>query len=216
MELVNEFRVAVPIDQAWTVLNDIERIWPCMPGAELQSIDGDVFTGAVKVKVGPITAQYKGQATFVERDEIAHRAVIKAEGKESRGQGNANALITALLTVDGDATKVSVTTDLTISGKVAQFGRGVLADVSGKLFQQFVTALEADVLSSSNAAGEPGEVPPVVADAPETTSVADQQVSATEPVNLLGAVALPIAKRVAPLALALLIGYWLLRRRARH
>src|SRR5256714_7919732 len=126
-----------------------------MPGAELQEVEGDEYRGIVKVKVGPITAQYKGKATFVERDEQAGRLVLRAEGRDTRGQGNANATITATLQPDGDGTQVSVTTDLTVTGKVAQFGRGVLADVSGKLLGQFVSCLESDVLGGggSSASG---------------------------------------------------------------
>ena len=104
MELTNEFRVGVPVERAWEVLTDVERIAPCMPGAQLQEIEGDEYRGVVKVKVGPITAQYKGAARFVERDEAAHRAVLRAEGRETRGQGNANATITAQLDPDGDGT----------------------------------------------------------------------------------------------------------------
>ncbi|MGH9138683.1 MAG: SRPBCC family protein, partial [Acidimicrobiales bacterium] len=141
MELTNEFRVGVPVEHAWQVLTDVERIAPCMPGAQLQEVEGDEYRGIVKVKVGPITAQYKGKALFVERDDAAHRAVLRAEGRETRGQGNANATITASLVPDGDGTAVTVVTDLTVTGKVAQFGRGVLADVSAKLLGQFVECL---------------------------------------------------------------------------
>ena len=162
MELTNEFRVAVPIHEAWTLLTDVERIAPCMPGAELQEIEGDEYRGIVKVKVGPITAQYKGKATFQERDEPAGKAVLRAEGRDTRGQGNANATITAQLVTDGDGTKVTVTTDLTVTGRVAQFGRGVLADVSSKLLGQFVECLEANVL---------GEAPPPPPAPPEITSM---------------------------------------------
>ena len=147
MELVNDFTVDVPVDEAWKTLTDVERIAPCLPGAQLQEIEGDVYRGVVKVKVGPILAQFKGQATFLERDETNHRAVLKAEGRDTGGKGNASALITAQLdSVDADSTKVTVTTDLTITGKVAQFGRGALADVSTKLLNQFVDQLETTVL----------------------------------------------------------------------
>ena len=132
MELNNEFRVAVPAAKTWEVLSDVERVAPCIPGAQLLSVDGDEFTGAVKVKVGPITVSYKGEAAFQEKDEAAQRVVIKANGKETRGSGNAAALVTAQLKDEGDATHVVITTDLTISGKAAQFGRGVLADVSSE------------------------------------------------------------------------------------
>src|SRR5438874_7584063 len=131
-----------------------------MPGAELQEIDGEEYPGVVKVKVGPITAQYKGKATFVERDEAAHRAVLRAEGRDVRGQGNANATITATLVPEGEGTKVKVVTDLTITGRAAQFGRGVMADVSTKLLGQFVSCLEKNVLgagASAAAASASGE-----------------------------------------------------------
>jgi carbon monoxide dehydrogenase subunit G len=153
MELTNEFRVGVPLQEAWTLLTDVERIAPCMPGAELQEIEGDEYRGIVKVKVGPITAQYKGKATFIERDESGGKAVLRAEGRDTRGQGNANATITAALISDGAGTKVTVTTDLTVTGRVAQFGRGVLAEVSAKLLNQFVECLEDKVLGGEVPAG---------------------------------------------------------------
>src|ERR1700761_3190310 len=124
MELKNDFHVSVPIEVAWAALTDLERIAPCMPGAELQEVEGDEYRGIVKVKVGPISAQYKGTATFVETDEAAGRMVLKASGRDTRGQGNASATITATMSPDGSGTNVSVVTDLTITGKVAQFGRG--------------------------------------------------------------------------------------------
>jgi carbon monoxide dehydrogenase subunit G len=147
MELHNDFRVSVGPPEAWKVLSDVERIAPLLPGAQLQEVEGSDYRGIVKVKVGPITAQYKGTATFVEQDETAGRMVLKATGRDTRGQGNANAMITLTMSPDGDGTKVTVATDLTITGKVAQFGRGVLADVSGKLVTQFVDALERDLES---------------------------------------------------------------------
>jgi uncharacterized protein len=147
MELAHEFTVNTPIDRAWAVLTDVERIAPCMPGAELTEVDGDTYHGLVKVKVGPITAQYKGTASFVEKDRAAHRAVLKAAGRDARGQGNASATVTAVMTEQGDGTRVAITTNMTVSGRVAQFGRGVMADVTAKLLQQFVDNLEADVLA---------------------------------------------------------------------
>jgi carbon monoxide dehydrogenase subunit G len=152
MELTHEFRVDVPVPDAWKVLTDVEHIAPMLPGAQLQEVEGDEYRGVVKVKVGPIQAQYKGAATFVERDEAAGKVVLKASGRDTRGQGNATAVITANMTPDGDGTKVSVVTDLTVTGKVAQFGRGVMAEVSSKLLGQFVDALEADISSSGRAA----------------------------------------------------------------
>jgi hypothetical protein len=156
VDLTNEFRVAVPVERAWEVLTDVERIAPCMPGAQLQEIEGDEYRGIVKVKVGPITAQYKGAARFVEQDEAGHRAVLRAQGRETRGQGNANATITAQLEPDGDGTKISVVTDLTITGRVAQFGRGVLADVSAKLLGQFADCLETKLLAGEESGGAAG------------------------------------------------------------
>lgn len=153
MELNNEFEVNAPIDKAWAVLTDVERIAPCLPGAQLQEVEGDEYRGIVKVKVGPITAQYKGAATFVERDDENHRAVLKADGRDTRGAGNASALITAQAVAVGDRTKVTVSTDLTVTGKVAQFGRGVMADVSAKLMGQFADNLE-KLLESDNAPAE--------------------------------------------------------------
>ena len=207
MELTNEFSVSVPVDEAWQVLTDLERIAPCMPGAELQEVEGDDYRGIVKVKVGPITAQYKGTATFQERDEAGHRAVIRAEGRDTRGQGNASATITATLVAESGGTHVSVLTDLTVTGKVAQFGRGVLADVSGKLLDQFVDALESDVLSGGSAASAPAATDP----APTGPRKIDSRPA--EPVDLLGAAGSPVVKRVGPIIGAVVVVLWLLRRR---
>ena len=164
MELTNDFRVGLDVDRAWAVLTDLERIAPCMPGAQLQEIEGDEYRGIVKIKVGPITAQYKGQATFVDQDAVNHVAVLRAEGRETRGQGNANATITATLVPDGDGTAVTVVTDLVVTGRVAQFGRGVLVEVSAKLLDQFVDCLEKTVLAgestSSSAPAAPIPPPP--------------------------------------------------------
>ena len=147
MELSNEFEVPVPIEQAWAILTDLERIAPCLPGAQLQEVEGEVYRGIVKVKVGPITAQYKGQAVLVEKDDVNHVALLEATGRDTKGAGNASANIKAELTAKGNITHVSVLTDLTVTGKVAQFGRGVLGDVSAKLLTQFVSNLEATVLA---------------------------------------------------------------------
>jgi uncharacterized protein len=210
MELVNEFRVPVSIDRAWEVLTDVERIAPCIPGAQLLTVDGDDFTGAVKVKVGPITVQYRGSASFEDKDASAHRAVIRANGKETRGQGNAAAVVTAELKDEGDSTSCVLTTDLTISGKAAQFGRGVLADVATKLIGQFAERLEADVLAGPSAAPstETSPVPTVSADTPDDAASVD----------LLSVMAVPIAKRAAPaaagFAVGIAIGFLLGRRRS--
>ena len=147
MEIEDSFRVDLPVDDTWRVLLDIERIAPCLPGAQLQEIAGEEYRGVVKVKVGPITAQYKGAAHVESRDDATHTAVIIGSGRDTRGQGNASATITMNLTPDGTGTQVKVSTELSITGKVAQFGRGVMADVSAKLLAQFVANLERDVLS---------------------------------------------------------------------
>ncbi|MDT4957358.1 MAG: hypothetical protein QOD31_1157 [Pseudonocardiales bacterium] len=141
MQLEHSFTVPVGIDDAWRVLLDIELIAPCMPGAAIESVDGDNFTGIVKVKLGPIGLTYKGKASFIEKDEAAHRAVIDARGRDSRGSGTANAKVSATLTESGGSTRVDVLTDLDITGKPAQFGRGVMVDVGNKLIGQFAECL---------------------------------------------------------------------------
>ena len=156
MEMNNSFEVTCPIDEAWTVLTDVERIAPCLPGARLTGVEGSKFQGIVKVKVGPITSQYRGTAEFAERDDAAHRAVISAKGRDTRGAGNASAKITAQLeAVDAGTTRVDVHTNLMITGKVAQFGRGVMADVSARLMRQFADNL-ADMITASREEAEPG------------------------------------------------------------
>src|SRR6476469_7248837 len=141
-KLLNEFTVNRPIEETWTVLTDVELIAPCMPGAQLQEIEGDIYRGLVKVKLGAITTSFKGQASFTERDDTGHRAVLKAEGRDTGGKGNADALITATLeSVSPEVTKCVVATDLRVTGKVAQFGRGIMADVSKKIMGQFATNL---------------------------------------------------------------------------
>jgi carbon monoxide dehydrogenase subunit G len=137
------------------LLTDIERIAPMMPGAQLTEVEGEEYRGVVKVKVGPITAQYKGAAEWVEQDEATGRAVLKASGRDTKGQGNATARIIATMTPEGERTRVKVETELTVTGKVAQFGRGVLAEVSSKLLDQFVASLEAD-LEAAGASGRKG------------------------------------------------------------
>lgn len=236
MELTHEFRVAVPPEEAWAVLTDVERIAPCLPGAELQEVEGDEYRGVVKVKVGPITAQYKGKAHFVEQDQSVGRAVLRAEGRDTRGQGNANATITATLTPDGDGTRVEVVTDLAISGRVAQFGRGVLADVSAKLLDQFVESLHQDLLSGGAAAAAataPAAPTPSDEAAPSAADVAAANGSSTrasggpegvrriegpvaQPVDLFETAGSSVAKRAIPALVALLLIVLGLRRRHRR
>ena len=158
MELKSDFEVSVGVDRAWEVLTSPELIAPCLPGARLDEVEGDEFRGAVKVKVGPISAEYRGKATMIEMNRDDLRIVIRAEGRDTRGAGNAAADITALMEAATETTtRVEVTTDLKISGKVAQFGRGVLGDVSAKLMGKFVDNLE-EMLTES-AAEEAGEEP---------------------------------------------------------
>ncbi|MHB1712270.1 MAG: SRPBCC family protein [Acidimicrobiales bacterium] len=158
MKIDNEFTVGVPIDTAWAVLTDLEGIAPCMPGAQLTGSEGDTYTGKVKIKVGPVTTEFTGTAVFSERDEARHRAVIDAKGRDARGSGNASATITAQLRAEGDHTVVSVGTDLKISGKLAQFGSSMIAEVSEKLLGQFVTCLESTLAGRSETPG-PGPGP---------------------------------------------------------
>ena len=197
MKLEHDFTVPAPIDEAWKVLLDVERIAPCMPGATLLTVDGDDFTGTVKVKVGPIQVTYKGQAKFVERDESGHRAVIEASGKEARGSGTAAATVTTVLVADGDSTRVNVETDLNITGRPAQFGRGVMAEVGTKLIGQFASCL-ADELGSS-AAGSTAS-PAAGSATPDGTS---STASADEPVQAAAApptTAAPVEAAPAPAA----------------
>ncbi|PRZ41663.1 carbon monoxide dehydrogenase subunit G [Antricoccus suffuscus] len=151
MELEHSFSIPVTVEKAWPILLDIEQIAPCMPGASIDSVDGDDFTGSVKVKLGPINLTYKGQAKFVEKNEQTNTAVIDARGRDSRGNGTASAKITAGLVADGESTTVKVVTDLNITGKPAQFGRGVMVDVGNKLIGQFADCL-AGKLSEDNSA----------------------------------------------------------------
>jgi carbon monoxide dehydrogenase subunit G len=224
MELTNTFDVSVPVETAWKVLTDVERIAPCLPGAQLQEIEGDEYRGVVKVKVGPITAQYKGKAIFVERDDVAHRAVLEASGRDTRGQGNASATITAQLEAAGDGTHVTVTTDLTVTGKVAQFGRGVLADVSAKLLSQFVDNLEQTVLIDDVANGTAEEATDVAAtptaepDAAVGEAPVVRLVDQPEPeaIDLLGSAGSPLLKRAVPIlgfAIVTLLVWRMIRRR---
>ena len=155
-QLVNEFTVNRPIDEAWAVITDVERIAPCLPGAQLQEIEGEIYRGVVKIKLGSITPAFKGQATFIERDDTAHKAVLKAEGRDTGGRGNASAEIEAHAeSLSPTSTRVVVTTDLHITGKVAQFGRGIIGDVSKKLMAQFAGNLNTMLDEQPAGAAEP-------------------------------------------------------------
>lgn len=212
MDLQNSFTVPADIDTAWKTLLDVEAIAPCMPGATLESVDGDHFTGNVKVKLGPVTMVYGGQATFVSKDETARTAVIEGTGKETRGTGTAKAVVTTVLTAEGpSSTRVDVTTDLTITGKAAQFGRGVMQDVASRLVGQFAGNLEQVIVSRA--------VPESVAAAPGGSGAGPTPLVTPQAEALdLGSVAMaPVMKRVIPVlvvvaAVAALATWWALSR----
>ena len=242
MQLEHQFRVPVPVAQAWDVLLDVERIAPCMPGATVESFDGETIVGRVKVKVGPIQVTYTGTARFTDKDETTRRAVIEASAKEARGSGTATATITARLQDDGgSATNVTVTTDLAITGKPAQFGRGVMEEVGNKLLGRFADCL-ADTLGSGDAAGslnEPAAAEPAPTEAaPAAESPAAAVAAATvgtptpaarpspqptplrrpvenDAIDLLDTAGLPVLKRAAPVlvGLVVLFVFWRLVRR---
>ena len=199
MELEHHFTVPVPAVQAWEALLDVERVAPCMPGATVDSFDGENIEGTVKVKVGPIQVAYAGTAKFVEKDAALRRAVIEASARESRGAGTAAATITAVLTGAGSSTDVTVTTDLRITGKPAQFGRGVLADVGGKILGKFADCLAAELSRDEpEAAPDRGSAPPLrTAPREDTFDLLDNAGSA-------------VIKRVAPFVggLILLLLIW--------
>jgi carbon monoxide dehydrogenase subunit G len=205
VELTNTFSVDMPAAEAWKVLTDLERIAPCLPGAALSGSDGDTYQGSVKVKVGPVTAEYAGTARFVQKDSAAHRAVIRAEGRDLGGQGNAAATVTAVLRPRGSGTEVSVLTDLALSGRVAQFGRGVIASVSSQLLSQFAERLEAEVAGSQREVagkGSPHDPAPGTrraGPAPVTPAAGARDV---EPADLLAGARGPLLTRVLPAAAA--------------
>jgi carbon monoxide dehydrogenase subunit G len=213
MQLEHEFTVPVPVDRAWEVLLDVETIAPCMPGASVDTVDGDSFTGNVKVKVGPITVAYAGKASFLEKDATAHRAVVEAKGRETRGSGTAAATVTARMTDEGGSTRVNVLTDLAITGKPAQFGRGVMNDVGNKLIGQFADCL-ATTITEGGTASE-GEVPVAGAAAGESRaatgggSAAQEGAPQTRPtpesIDLIEVAGGSLAKRLAPVAALLLV-----------
>jgi len=212
MELNNSFEVNRSIDDTWAVLTDLERIAPCMPGAQLQEVEGEEYRGIIKIKVGPITAQYKGAASFVDKFDDDHRAVLKAKGRDTRGAGNAEAIITATLEAVSDtATRVVVATDLKVTGKVAQFGRGVMAEVSAKLMGQF-----ADNLAAMLEADAPNVEAPVVEAEPEP-DVGPRRIDMPEPeaVDLLDAAGASVAKRLVPVVAVVLLLILLRRLRRR-
>jgi uncharacterized protein len=223
VEFVNEFTVPVGVDRAFEILTDLERVAPCLPGATLEEVDGDAYTGKVKVKVGPIAVTYRGTAELTEKDEDAKHAVIHAKGKEARGAGTAAADVTADLVSEGaEVTKVKVTTDLTITGKPAQFGRGVMEDVGTKLIDTFAERLSAMVEADGEEPAEE-ELPPATTAPPSDTSAEAAAGAPVTPITSTGPRRIPppaqepealdlmdvaggaIWKRLAPVALVLAI-----------
>jgi uncharacterized protein len=168
MQLENKFTIDAPIEKAWQALNTPETVAPCFPGATLQEYEGDSFTGTVKVKLGPISLTYKGKGTYVTRDDENHKVVIEASGRDSRGNGTANATVTGTMVADGpDRTAVTMVTDMTITGRPAQFGRGVISDVADKIIGQFSACVasklapeeEAEPAAATEAAPAPASAP---------------------------------------------------------
>ncbi len=208
MQLEHQFTVPVPAVQAWGALLDVERIAPCMPGATVDSFDGETIEGKVKVKVGPIQVGYAGTAKFVEKDAASRRAVIEASARESRGAGTAAATITAVLDEAGSSTNVTVTTDLQITGKPAQFGRGVLADVGDKILGKFADCLAGELARDAPAVTEDHESAP--ASSVRTAPVEDT-------FDLLDSAGPALLKRVVPLVggLILVLVVWRLVARRR-
>ncbi|MBJ7460336.1 MAG: SRPBCC family protein [Ilumatobacteraceae bacterium] len=199
MELNHHFTVNVPVAEAWKILTNVELIAPCLPGAQLQEVEGDTYRGVVKVKVGPIQAQFKGQASFLERNDVDHKAVLKGEGRDTGGKGNASALITAQLTsISPTSTKVEVNTDLAVTGKVAQFGRGAMADISDKLLAQFSQNL--NTLISEIPSETPAEPAAEVAEPTTSAEPVVRKIDSPEavPLNLLNAAGSTMLKRALP------------------
>ena len=213
MKIANEFTVNAPIERAWSMLTDLEQVVPLLPGAQHTGWDGDNFLGKMKVKVGPVTSEFSGKASFVQRDDDQHRAVISGSGRDARGAGNAAATITTQLHEDGDKTIVSVDTDLKIIGKLAQFGSGALQQVSEKLLDQFVGNLETKLAGEEETALPPAE-------SAEPTAEPVRLVEPTpepEALDLVDLLAPTLLKRYGPavvgLAVVALVFFVLRRRR---
>lgn len=229
-QLVNEFIVNRPIEEAWPIICDLEKIAPCMPGAQLEEIEGDVHRGTVKVKLGAITAQFKGEATITDRDDTAHTATMKAKGRDTGGRGNAEAEISASAeSLSPTSTRCTVTTDLMITGKVAQFGRGIMGDVSKKLMDQFADNLNTmlDEQATAPPTGAAADAPATASsDAPAAaagdgaaTGAASEPTvrkiegPAAEPIDMAEIAGPALIKRLAPVVAAVLLLLLILRRR---
>lgn len=204
MELQNSFVVPTDIDTAWKAMQDVEGLAPCMPGATLESHEGDEFTGNVKVKLGPVSMVFGGWAKFVSKDEATHTLVIEGSGKDSRGGGTAKGQVTAVLVAEApDRTRVDVNTDLTITGKAAQFGRGVMQDVAGRIVDQFAGNLA--TLIAASAAAEAGGAEEIAAGGAATHAAPPPTVHADESIDLLGTAGAPVLKRAIPIVIGVVI-----------
>lgn len=219
MQLEHEFAVDAPITEVWQALQDPERVAPCLPGATLTGVEGDTFTAKVKVKLGPVMMQYKGTGEFVEKDESAHKLVISASGKDVRGAGTAATRSTVTLTGNGERTTGTVVSDVKVTGKPAQFGRGLISEVSGRLLAEFAANLASELAPAKAATTG-------VAGAAATTEAATDTMAAEEaresgepgervapgervppaerePLDLMGVAGTPVLKRVAPVVVVL-------------
>ncbi|UGS38987.1 SRPBCC family protein [Capillimicrobium parvum] len=211
MQLTDDFTVPVSVDRLWELLNDVEKIAPCVPGFTLSEANHPDYTGRMKVKVGAITVTYDATITFVERDEANRRVVLAVKGKELRGGGSVNATITSSLTDRGAETSAEMVTDVQVTGRVAQFGRGIIADVSSRMTEQFVDRLNAQLLAP---AAETPEASETTSPQPPSTQAPREE----EPLDLGSVAAVPVLKRLAPaLGALLLLGLvvLLLKRRSR-
>jgi uncharacterized protein len=198
MDLAHQFSVPTPVEETWAHFQDITSVAECFPGAQVSSAEGDSFSGSVKVKLGPIALVYNGSGTFVEKDEAAHRFVVDAKGKDKRGNGTAGAKVTlAMAPSASGGTDVDVLTDLAVTGKPAQFGRGVMQDVSDKLLGQFVACLEQRLGGDGSGAAEPAAAAALVDPAPVPAPEADAGAASAPPAQAdeainLGSTVLPI------------------------
>jgi carbon monoxide dehydrogenase subunit G len=244
MRFEHEFTVPVPVEQAWAVLLDVEKVAPCLPGASIDSVEGDQIDGRMRVKVGPITVTYKGTVTFENVDKDAHTLTIKASGKELRGAGTASASVEARLVPEGEQTRVKVETSFNVTGRPAQFGRGVMAEVGGRLIDRFATNLAALLAEKPEAAREGDEtasedgdsedeffdsesagqlrhlsaVPSETRDPSPAGTLRTSRTPEEEALDLLEVAGMPVLKRVAPVVGGLvLLAFlvWLIRRLVR-
>jgi hypothetical protein len=220
--ITNEFTVNLPIDEAWPIICDVERIAPCLPGAQLQEIEGTTYRGVVKIKLGAITANFKGEAEFIERDDTAHRAKLAASGRDTGGRGNARADVTAEAeSLSPTSTRCTVTAELNITGKVAQFGRGIMGDVSKKLMDQFSTnlntMLDEEQLSDDAESSAPDDETASADNAAPTDPAPAGGVRhidgpAAEPIDVANLAGAAVAKRAVPAVLAVIVLVLILRR----